>query len=98
MMFQKDKETGKLTSQVMIDFQLTRYGSPSLDLHYYIFSSVQPAVRKDKMQDMLKIYLEIFNSTCESLGYPMGVSFSVIILFVNNFNFLQELVILVYIF
>lgn len=84
MMFQKDKETGEVTKQIMIDFQVTRYGNPCLDLHYYIFSSVQQAVRVSRIKDILKIYLDTFNNVCESLGYPIGVSFQVKIVHSQN--------------
>lgn len=79
MMFQKDKETGKITGQVLVDFQVTRFANPCVELQYFIFSSVQPVVRREQLQDLLKIYLDTLNKTCESLGHPLNLSFEVIL-------------------
>lgn len=77
-MFQKDKETGKIQGQVLIDFQVTRCASPCADLQYYIFTSVQAPVRRERLHDLLRIYLDTFNKTCASLGYPLDLSFEVL--------------------
>lgn len=77
MMFKKDDVTGKITHQKLVDFQVLRYGNPSLDLHYFLFSSVQADVRRAKMRDLLNVYLDTFNAVCESLGYPRNVSYEV---------------------
>lgn len=80
-MFRRDSETGKFVDHVLVDFQITRYGNLCLDLQYYIFSSVRPSVRSEKLQDLLKIYLKTLNETSDALESPMNLPFEQ--LFIN---------------
>lgn len=76
-MFRVDATTKELLDHVMIDLQLTRYGNLCLDLHYYLFLSVKPEVRRTCLQELLKIYLDTLNFTSQALGHPMNLSYSV---------------------
>lgn len=76
-MFKKDRQTGAFTGHIMIDFQVTRYGSPCLDLIYYFYTSVKPSVRRVRLVDLLKIYLDVFKITSNELGYHTSLSFVV---------------------
>lgn len=80
-MFTKDEKTGKLSDLIMFDFQITRYGSPCLDLNYYLFSSVQKNVRRERLHDLLIIYLNAFKKTSKDLNCPTDISLGVKVLF-----------------
>jgi len=47
MMFHYCPETGKPDQVRFIDFQMTRYSTPVLDLHYFIHSSASEQVRSE---------------------------------------------------
>lgn len=75
-MFRKDK-SGKLIDHVPLDFQVTRYSSPCVDLGYYLYTTVKPEVRRERLQEMLTLYLDVLNKTTSDLGCPMELSFEV---------------------
>ncbi|XP_055842780.1 uncharacterized protein LOC129909734 [Episyrphus balteatus] len=49
---------------VFVDFQLSLYGSPGIDLNYFFYTSLQLDVLKEKRNDLLKTY---YRSLCETL-------------------------------
>ncbi len=64
MMFLKDTLDGtKFEGHVMIDFQLLNYCTPAVDVGYYLFSSVKPAVRQTRLKELLEVYLNVFVKT-----------------------------------
>lgn len=77
MMFLKDKHTNKIKHHVLIDFQVTQYKSFALDLGFYLFSSVQPKVRQNHLQELLMLYMETVNTVTMNLGYPTNWTFPV---------------------
>ncbi len=74
MMVLMDKETNKIVHHLIIDFQLSRYNSPSLDLGYYLFNSVQPAVRRSNLLELLSLYKDTLNKVTEEFGYPTNLT------------------------
>lgn len=77
MMFAKDPVSNKPEKQIMIDFQLVRLASPCVDLGYFLFTSVDPQVRQERLSDLLKIYLATLEATLKQLNHPLpsGVTF-----------------------
>ncbi|XP_046382525.1 uncharacterized protein LOC124153423 isoform X2 [Ischnura elegans] len=59
IMYRYDKNVRKEEVPVaakLLDFQMTRYGSPSLDLHTFLYTSTTYALRKDHGEDLLRAY------------------------------------------
>lgn len=75
MMFQRDPTTGQTIGHIALDFQLLRYCTASLDLSYYLFTSVKPSVRQSHLSDLLKVYLETMLIVTANLGYPIPLTY-----------------------
>lgn len=52
----------------MIDWQITRYSSPALDLLYYIFSATDSQFRAEEYNNLLRIYHTSLTQIVEKLG------------------------------
>jgi len=76
MLFKLNPENGEPKDNILLDFQVTRLGSPCLDLGYYLFLSVDPGVRRDHLQDLLQHYFDDFQNVLEKLlGLQCPISF-----------------------
>ncbi|CAL8123646.1 unnamed protein product [Orchesella dallaii] len=84
MMFQKDKATGRITGQIAIDLQVTRYNSLGLDVGYYLYTSVKPNVRRSHWQEILEMYLTTLKETVEKLGHPIDLSYEELLLIIRK--------------
>lgn len=51
-----------------MDFQIARYCSPVLDLHYNLFTGTDKVFREAHYEDLLKIYHESVSQTIRKLG------------------------------
>jgi hypothetical protein len=52
----------------MIDFQIPRFASPSLDLQYFLYSSTTQATRRAHLDELLQLYLDEANKALLSKG------------------------------
>ncbi|XP_075227266.1 uncharacterized protein LOC142327814 [Lycorma delicatula] len=52
----------------VIDFQISRYGSPAFDLLHFIYGTVQEEVRLEQYDTLLTIYLHELNKSLELFG------------------------------
>lgn len=77
MLFLKDKISNNITGHVAVDFQLLRYCSPSVDLAYYLFTSVKTAVRLSRFEELFSGYLETLNKVSNELGHPINMIYEV---------------------
>lgn len=68
-MFKYKDESGELEDMKFIDFQMTRYSSPALDIQYFLYTSVQHDVRETSWSDLLTTYTENLNDTLRILGH-----------------------------
>nr|CAD7577064.1 unnamed protein product [Timema californicum] len=68
MLFKYSEETGEVDDIRMIDFQIVRYGSPALDLHYFLLSSTNDEVRDDQLDFLLEEYHRSLASNLQLLG------------------------------
>lgn len=76
MMFRRDKlDEEKFDGHVIIDFALLNFNTPAVDIAYYLFISVKPAVRQAKFKELLEIYLDAFVKTTKDLGYPVEMTY-----------------------
>lgn len=52
----------------IIDWQVTRYCSPALDLLYYLFSATDKDTRDKEFKNLLKLYHSTLSTTVKRLG------------------------------
>jgi hypothetical protein len=68
MMFHYCPETGKPDQIRFIDFQMSRYSTPALDLQYFIYSSLSEPVRYEYTEHLLEVYHTELRDTLKALG------------------------------
>jgi hypothetical protein len=68
MMFHYCPETGKPDQVRFIDFQVTRYTTPVLDLQYFIHTSASEQVRSEYTEHLLHVYHTELQDTLKTLG------------------------------
>ena len=72
-LFKKSKE-GKPTEVALVDFQLMRYGPPSVDLWYCLASSTSLRWRRDNLDTILTCYHQRLSKNLTTYGYdPLTV-------------------------
>lgn len=76
MMFLRDDQN-KIVGHVILDFQVVRYNSPALDIGNFMYTSMQPEVRRAHLPELLSLYLETLKSTSRDLGHPIEMSYDV---------------------
>lgn len=69
IMFQHD-EHGHVKETYFVDFQLTKYGSPSQDLLYFLMSSPKLEIKLDQFDYFVRYYHENLKASLELLKYP----------------------------
>ncbi|CAL7950532.1 unnamed protein product [Xylocopa violacea] len=67
MLFRYD-ENSKPIEHIFVDFQLSLYGSPSIDLHYFFNTSLNEDVYDNHMDDLYEEYLRVLSATMKQLG------------------------------
>ncbi|KAJ8866927.1 hypothetical protein PR048_032789 [Dryococelus australis] len=67
MMFRYN-EDGKVSDMIFLDFQCCYYGSPVLDLHYFLYTSPTPEVRSRHMDELVECYHSSLSKTLARLG------------------------------
>lgn len=72
MMF-KYNEKGEREDTILVDFQMGKYGSPCQDLAYFIFSSVNQAIRLEKFDYFIKYYHDNLKENLKLLDYPKPI-------------------------
>lgn len=75
MMFHRDCANKQVTGHIAVDFQMLRYCTSSLDLSYYLFTSVKAHVRQSRLSDLLTVYLETLKTATRNLGYPISLTY-----------------------
>ncbi|XP_055641626.1 uncharacterized protein LOC129778627 [Toxorhynchites rutilus septentrionalis] len=63
----------KLIDSSLIDFQLCFYGSPVLDLNFFLFTSVSEDIRLSKLHYFIRYYHEKLISNLVVLGYRLAL-------------------------
>ncbi|CAD7077692.1 unnamed protein product [Hermetia illucens] len=76
VLFHYDKKEGfeNPTDIRMIDFQEMRYGSPALDLAFFMYMNIHPSIREEIWMELLKYYhVTLITSICDILGFEFPV-------------------------
>uniref|UniRef100_A0A1L8DNF4 Putative juvenile hormone-inducible protein n=1 Tax=Nyssomyia neivai TaxID=330878 RepID=A0A1L8DNF4_9DIPT len=64
-------DDGKPERVKIFDFQLVMYASMSLDVLFFLFTSVQDDILQENFDDFLKFYFEEFCSSLQFFGCPL---------------------------
>jgi thiamine kinase-like enzyme len=62
IMFKQDPVTNKVMDAKFIDLQIVRFGSPVLDLLYFLYSCTSHDFRQEHEKDILQTYVNAFNT------------------------------------
>ncbi|XP_063225229.1 uncharacterized protein LOC134532594 [Bacillus rossius redtenbacheri] len=68
MLFRRDGSTGEPAEVCVVDLQQVRYGSPALDLQYFLATSLARGVREDHEDELLASYHEALRATLRAAG------------------------------
>lgn len=69
-------QTSELEAMRFLDWQLSRYGSPTLDLFYNIFTSTDKDLRDEHYDELLNLYHSTLSATVQKLGSDAEKLFS----------------------
>ncbi|XP_037817356.1 uncharacterized protein LOC119607487 [Lucilia sericata] len=69
MMFKYCLKTGKPIDVLLIDFQFSFWGSPTLDLHFFFNTSIKEPLRLHHQDELFHIYYQDFVDTLKKLNY-----------------------------
>ncbi|XP_075145286.1 uncharacterized protein LOC142220182 [Haematobia irritans] len=69
VMFKYDEISQKPIDVILIDFQYSFWGSPTLDLHHFFNTSLQESLRRAGQNELLQYYHQWFTGTLKKLKY-----------------------------
>lgn len=58
----------RATSVIFLDYQLSFYASPGIDLNYFLNTSPMNSVRENHRDDLIDVYYEAFSGALRALG------------------------------
>lgn len=67
-MFQYDA-FGKIKNTLLVDFQVGKYGTPAIDLYYFILSSAAHDIKLTQFDYMIRFYYEHLVENLKLLQY-----------------------------
>uniref|UniRef100_A0A182SS84 CHK domain-containing protein n=1 Tax=Anopheles maculatus TaxID=74869 RepID=A0A182SS84_9DIPT len=68
MMFSYGEGTG-VKDVLLLDYQLSFFGSPGVDLNFFLYGSLRPEVRAAHLPDLVQLYHTTLRSALEQLHY-----------------------------
>ncbi|XP_053958392.1 uncharacterized protein LOC128863303 isoform X1 [Anastrepha ludens] len=74
---------GKLKDLMLLDYQISIFGSPAIDLHYAFIMMFSPEMRREKFDELLYYYITNFQETLRKTEYKGRIP--------TNVEFRQEL-------
>ncbi|XP_046680889.1 uncharacterized protein LOC124367809 isoform X1 [Homalodisca vitripennis] len=66
----KYSKSGELDDLKFIDYQSSRYTTPTADLVYFMYTSGRHDVREHRQKELFLHYLQVLNDTLQQLGCP----------------------------
>lgn len=69
-------QTTEPTDLCLVDWQLCRYGSPTLDLYTHIFTSTERELRQPEYENLLKHYYNSLSTIVTKLGSDLDKLFT----------------------
>ncbi|XP_030374813.1 uncharacterized protein LOC115624326 [Scaptodrosophila lebanonensis] len=64
---------GQAEDVIIIDFQYAAWGSPAIDLFYFLNSSLQLDMHLNRHEELIKYYFDIFSDTLRKLRYKSRI-------------------------
>lgn len=61
-------ENGKPIDVIFVDYQMSYYSSPGLDLNYFINTSPHNEIRENQIDEILHVYYDNFSAILKTLG------------------------------
>ncbi|BFF89760.1 uncharacterized protein DMAD_08439 [Drosophila madeirensis] len=68
-----DKETGEAENVIIIDFQYAAWGSPAIDLFYFLNSSLEFDLHLNNQEELIHYYFNIFSDTLRKLSFKAAI-------------------------
>lgn len=65
----QNNESRKLLDLVFVDFQMSIWGSPGMDLNYFFYTSLQLCILQNKREALVRVYHESLQQTLNDLKY-----------------------------
>lgn len=65
----KFNEDGSVEDTIFVDFQLSYYGSPGIDINFFLYGSLSEEARTVFSKKLIRIYHQHLAQTLEKLGY-----------------------------
>lgn len=72
VMVKYDANTGRPIDVLLIDFQYSFWGSPTIDLHHFFNTSLREPLRRKKQAELFKYYHSIFTDILRKLNYTLN--------------------------
>lgn len=68
-----DADSSVERNMVFIDFQFSSWASPTIDLHYFLNSSLEESLRPDCFDDLIAFYHENLVNNLKCIGYKKHI-------------------------
>lgn len=68
LLFRYDEAPSTPSKVCLIDWQLSQFASPALDIATYLFCTLSPKLRNEHFEDFINIYYKSLQSTLNKLG------------------------------
>jgi thiamine kinase-like enzyme len=69
----KFADDGSVEDILFIDFQLSYYGNPGIDLNFFFYGSLSKETRMNSTKKLVRIYHEILSETLKKLNYSKPI-------------------------
>uniref|UniRef100_A0A182M3D1 CHK kinase-like domain-containing protein n=1 Tax=Anopheles culicifacies TaxID=139723 RepID=A0A182M3D1_9DIPT len=76
MMFRYENNGTVVREIMFVDYQISTYGSPGLDLVYTLYNCPHRDIRLDRREDLLKLYHQVLSDTLKRNRYEPVPSFA----------------------
>ncbi|XP_017481491.1 PREDICTED: uncharacterized protein LOC108370631 [Rhagoletis zephyria] len=73
VMVKYNKNTGEPLDVIIIDFQYATWGSPALDLDYFLNTSLEERLHLNQQDELIRCYYETFSDTLRKLRYQANI-------------------------
>jgi len=69
----KSSDAGAIEDVLFVDFQLSYFGCPGIDLNFFFYGSLDEATRVNSLNKLIRKYHEILSETLAKLNYPKKI-------------------------
>lgn len=73
IMFKYNDDGDKLEDLLMFDYQLSYWGSPGIDLNFFLYGSVRDDLREEQFYFLIKKYYDTFADVLKKLDYKGNI-------------------------